>query len=393
MRSKMLCLVVALCLAVPVWGLAASPAPAEDAAPKVVTYGKGVLYDGIPLANGGFLLVGATHDDPCDALALWTNAKGEVLLESGISSFPEDGDTTPHDIFTDAVALPDGNFGILLNTSSAKSSSYKLLIVDSTGEEVRQMKQQPEGVGFISNEGPAFEVLVWHLLSDGILVQRRTTVDENDWQHLNTLTRMDFDGNVLWQREYPDMLPWIIHPWSSDSIVQDGDSLYLTGIWREAQEYAACVARLDGEGNVEWTYAMEPTGYSHFTGLGLLPDGSLLLCGSETTIQNDNDKAFLTRLDAEGKLVSQAYYEEADFGRLQYFFPVDDGFLAVRSRFVEKEQTSDLVRLGADGDIQSVAPLHAALYETTGIHKGPDGKLYVFSGPDMTVTALTLPEL
>lgn len=373
-----LCLLVAPCANAATVMTQQTPEEAEVLGPWINYGGTGmdVIYGALAMPDGGMLLLGDTtsndgdlmdvrvntSDNYGDAWAVRTRADGEVVWQWLLGT-----DDQAYEVFEEAALMPDGNLAIRYMYANGKGITYRVFIVDDSGAQVGEIALPEE------NSGVA-------LLEDGyVTIGLEPTGGDFD-QNLTTLARYDWEGNLRWEREYPDLLHWYVQKFYAD-----GEDLLVTGMWRETFEYSGSVTRLDAQGAVQWHTVLEQTGFGVICALAPLADGGMVVAGMQTDTtqyQNGIQYGLVVRLDAEGEaLWSRGLAVDGEDVQFTGALTVPEGILLNGFRFLYAPDGSNLrnegwfVLMDLDGNV--LADYSDGYQSSVLCRYGEDGPAYV----------------
>lgn len=273
--------------------------------------GTDLVMDGIALADGGFLLVGSTLSNDgdvadrvhtsqnySDAFAVRTDAAGEVLWTLLM------GDTeNAYEQFGAVSVLPDGQYLLTYWYGAAEGEHVRAFVVDDTGAIVDEWTM-PEGASQVLGTGDGLLAIT---LSD---VAAQDHAFEYEYLQGKTLTRIDTAGETVFTAEMPDLLPMRII-----SAIQDGETLWLIGDWREAQPYSGAVVAIGGDGEIVMQEVLPAENYGGLKTAVLMPDGGLVAGGTLSTTMDGETLRFYghaVSIGPEGSVRWERLREEMD---------------------------------------------------------------------------------
>lgn len=257
----------------------------------------------IKTQDQGYLVIGTTNSNDGDVTnsnggydvwvlkldvngnLVWQKNYGGSSAESGVS----------------VVQLPDNSYTIGSNSYSADgdvgdnygSTDYWVFRIDSFGNLIWS-----QNYGGTDSD----EIYEMSLVSGGLLILGRTQSNDGDVTANNGdfdawIVKMDFDGNILWEKS--------IGGNNYDAVVNcyyDGE-IYLIGITDSNngdfnQNYGSAdgwLAKMDDLGNIEWIKNYGGSGYDLFSGITKTTENNLVLFGdtdsNDVDIPNNQGKA------------------------------------------------------------------------------------------------------
>lgn len=291
------------------------------------------LFDAIPTADGGFLLVGTSNspihmdktaqsNGKVDAWIVKLNASGEKLWDKSIGGADDD-------YIVDVKATPDGGFvfaGWSSSPISGNKNSIKMgledawafkldangnLIWDKTfnggGPDISQTQTRFNSVA-ITNDG---QLIFAASSSAGIGNQKTEPARGADdiW-----LVRTDADGNVIWDKTFGstnvEEMPVVISTADGGFLVGCTSQGNLGGDRTEASRGAAdyWMVKTDSQGNKQWDKRFGGTGFDAFSDLLQAPDGGYVLAGysssgvsgDRTALKKNNFDYWIVKIAADG---------------------------------------------------------------------------------------------
>ncbi|NNG17839.1 MAG: hypothetical protein HKM89_15295 [Gemmatimonadales bacterium] len=271
-------------------GVLSSQAPLSVSREFVLpTPGLGVANAIIELRDGGFAAVGyadAGRETGTDAVLVRFNAAGDTLWTRSYGGDRED-------FGWDVVELPDGGFVIVGYTEAPAAGREDVLVmrVDASGAPAWER----------TFGGPGRD-RAWSatLAGDEDIVLAAESEESGRRDRNAYLIRVSGDGEAKWIRsidEPGDQRVFHIARTEDGAFVVTGTSASSSRASRDVY-----VARVDADGDVDWTrtFGGEPDDVGH--GVMALGGGDVLVTGYGGTRSNGGTDVYLLRLDAEGNL-------------------------------------------------------------------------------------------
>ena len=341
MPKKIVCLVLTLC-----W-LMASTALAEQ--PRIHAFGgsgKDLPMDAIPLQDGGFLLAGNTLSMDGDVLAREDRAHAAadawaIRLDSSyhiVFQILISDSVTAQEQFSLVKQLPDESFVLLYEFTDLDHHKFRLLHYSSSGKFMDELPL-PQNTRILREVQDGF------IAGGGFRDYYGNEEDKNvPW-----LTKISYDGTVVWHQTYAAMAPWSIL-----DIYQEGDVLFCAGKWREAFEYSGNIVCLDAAGNFLWDYKTEPDGFTTLNKIAAMPDGGAIAVGWKSGPYED-DGGIMVRVDNQGNQQFKKTIYRPDVAWFTDIIQTEEGSLISGLQMYERNgrlySSGWLLRINAEGKI------------------------------------------
>jgi hypothetical protein len=179
----------------------------------------------------------------------------------------------------------DGGF-IIAGSTGSFGSDGDAYVVKTDGNGLPQWTHIYGGVGI--QTGVACRVL-----SDGYIVAGTTSAGDYGSYDM-FMTKIDLDGNVIWQRSYGTSA-WDI----CNDVEVTSNGFALVGVSYANNEGDAFVIRTDFNGDTLWTKLFGGTLFDEARG-GLVSGDDALIVTGATDLTSENSDAFVTRFDPNG---------------------------------------------------------------------------------------------
>lgn len=169
------------------------------------------------------------------------------------------------------------------------------------------------------------------------------------------LVRVDFDGEVLWQKRYDQFGS---HDSWRDVFVR-GDGSIQAGA---TSNHTPMVIDLAADGTVLQARRYELAGGQSLTRIQPTPDGGLFLASTSLHEVFGNRTVWIGRMDAGGDLVWQNEYRTKVGTTFEFIVTADGGCALVASAVGESSRVPGVLRVGPDGAIlwNRGYPLHSS---------------------------------
>ncbi len=189
--------------------------------------------------------------------------------------------------------LPDGTI-MSIGTANALSNGNNNLLLLQTDANGEELSLQIIGGSNINQIGRDFEIL-----SDGVLVGGKALGD--GWEA--SLTKLNFDGDLLWNKTYPDGDSGFDDFFSVDEMEDGG--FVLAGYVGAGPDKQPYLLRTDDEGDLLLNENLSLSNTQILYSVKSATDGGIIVCGYHT-IGGDWD-LFVRKLDASANLACNTY--------------------------------------------------------------------------------------
>ncbi len=323
---------------------------AQDSAPETwvrvySTDPRSTALHGLATADGGYLLVGATHyshqnHDSEDIHLMKLDAAGDVLWEQALG-----GEQYDRGVAVQAAA--NGGYVVLAETRSFGAGGYdiQLIGIDAEGAELWSHTYGGPGTDRAQDIQPT---------ADGGYIIAGSTVPTDGDNDDAYLLRVDAAGNVIWERAYDEghyEAGYAVHELPNGDFFVVGDLQHGSGMY-PAQDPDVFVLRTDAEGTPLWISSWPAPDTQGAFELLPLPDETFVITGIVITgASYDINDFLLMKLDADGNLLWDQSFGEA--GRVDYGTDIvampDGGYLLTGLSMRRGSSAIPLVKTDGDG--------------------------------------------
>lgn len=281
------------------------------------------LHDAVVPEDGGFLLTGTTPEG---------TAWAERLGEDGEALWQRTPLRSVDGAIEMVATLPEGDFALLHTREEGEERERILMRMNSRGEMVVKI-DLPEGTDSLL------------ALEDGFLAFGAYT--GADGGYILRLTRMDFSGKTIWQRDYSASLM----EWNLTSAAHAGDRLLLTGMWRNAEsgDYCGGLLCMDAQGNALWNCLFADSGFSVMEAVTATPDGGAAAVGWIFE-PGGAMRGLAARVDRDGAILWRREYPLAEGSSFSSVLEMDDALLIAQTREGEGTGEGALLLIGEGGE-------------------------------------------
>lgn len=238
--------------------------------------------------DGGFIVAGNTKSFGAGKEDIWI----VKLSSSGILQWQYAYGGTDADLGRSIQQTSDGGYILAGQTSSFGAGKSDILV----------MKLNPDGsidwsktFGTASSDGASSIIQA----SDGGFLVAGATYAFNTYGDIWIL-RLDYSGNILWQRRYNNSLFPTIP--SSDSVAQTSDGGFVLAGATTRTQYSLFILKIDANGNSLWQKLYGGNGSQYGYSIKNLTDGTLFAAGQSNSFGTGTVDFWVLKLDEYGTI-------------------------------------------------------------------------------------------
>jgi len=304
--------------------------------------------------DGGFVLSGISQHTSTDATEAMTWV-GRLTPGGDVKWWVALKGATLSDVdndFNGVVPVDDGGF-LLAATHKEPSSGQSFLLATKLDDQGQVLWQRLYGWPGAGPKDRLFKVAAVEAASDGglLVAGAATTAAGGPW-HL-WVARLDGAGDLLWQQAYPAASPGEAHALGQSA---EG-SIYVAGVnlaWG-AGGYDFWVLKLDPAGRIIWQRSCGGPQSDIPRGLAATPDGGCLVVGESLSFgaAGSGRDSWAVKLDAAGLVAWQKLFSAAGEDWAEAVVATADGGFLV-SGAAQKGPNTDasLLKITARGEVE-----------------------------------------
>lgn len=338
------------------------------------------LEEAVPLADGGYLLVGGLYDDP-----MWISSSGRSIAPAAwqydaehelVRQFAAPVEATAY--FTQGVALPGGRFAFTCTfwtqtdakTLSLHHTSLMLFAADGTLDTTIEL------------EGTA---LALYVQGDTLCVAIPEVLDLEAGIKEPRVLVYDLQGKLLERKAYT-----LGHAWAFFDHVRPVPGGLLVGGTTGPLENLSFIAWLSEDTGVSiWNHTVHGTGMMHLLDCRVSASGEV----AALLRRGQNDYS-VQKISSGGDILIDTALDVADDAMPLDILQTEHGLLAIGvinpGDISQRHQFATLI--GEDG--ASITTFNSSIYQPTGLLSLADGRVYLYGiEPVDAVQAVALTQL